>query len=140
MRVVYEKIDENAKLPTLATDGSACYDVYALDNVLLFPGEKAKIRTGLAFECPPGWFLDIRPRGGVSFSGIRIMNSPGTYDSDYRGEMFIFIKNEGDEYCWIKSGDRIAQFRLDRIYPIEFVEGKLSETNRGSGHLGSTGR
>jgi len=140
MEVKVKKLDSRAKLPTKATEGSACYDVYALEDTFLVSRWSTLVGTGLSVEVPKGYMLDIRPRSGLARSGIVVNNSPGTLDSDYRGELKIMLYNQSDVGRWVKAGDRIAQVRLVEILDIEWVEGELSETERGIGGFGSTGR
>lgn len=139
--VKVKKLDPNAKMPTKATEGSACYDVYCLEETAVVSRGPEKVRTGLAFEVPKGYFLDIRPRSGMAAKGWTINNAPGTLDSDYRGELFIILFNQMDYARWIKPGDRIAQIRLVKNEELEFQEvDELSKTERGEGGFGSTGR
>jgi len=140
MKVKVKKLDKVARLPTKATPGSACYDIYSVKWILLSPMEKGLIPAGLSFELPEGVGLDIRPRSGLASKGLIILNSPGTLDSDYRGELLISCMNLSSENILIDRGDRIAQVRVLLTIPIEFEEAeKLSETERGDGGFGSTG-
>ena len=142
MHLKVKRIRQGAKLPIKATEGSICYDVFsAAYKILLSTMEKAKIPTGLAFELPPGMGLEIRPRSSLADKGLIILNSPGTLDSDYRGELFIICQNLSIGNILINMGDRIAQIRLIRSMDIEFEEvEELSRTERGEGGFGSTGR
>lgn len=102
---------------------------------------KGEIPTGLAFEIPWGYGLDIRPRSGLASSGLIIPNAPGTLDSDYRGELMILCRNLLASPFLIPKGDRVAQIRLFRTTELDFEEvEELSETERGTGGFGSTGR
>lgn len=141
MEVKVRKLDKEAKLPTRATEGSAYFDVCTISDLIIVPGEKAVVHTGLSFELPFHWVLDIRPRSGLASKGLIILNSPGTLDSDYRGELLISAFNlAGSPFIALKKGDRVAQINVLPIPSIEFkeVEG-LSETERGEGSFGSTG-
>ena len=141
MKVRVKKLNEVAQLPIRATPGSVCYDVYSVKRILLSPMERTIVPTGLAFELPEGMGLEIRPRSGLASKGFIILNSPGTLDSDYRGELLIICMNLSDKNIVINVGDRIAQVRLFRTIELEWEEIKeLSETKRGEGKLGSTGR
>ena len=136
-----KKLVEDAKLPFKATKGSAFYDVYAEENTSLKPNLTAPVPTGLAFDVPSGYEMEIRPRSGLSLHKILIANSPGTLDSDYRGELKILLLNLGNKSYLIKKGDRIAQIGVRTVPGINFLEvDKLSKTTRGSRGLGSTGR
>jgi dUTP pyrophosphatase len=141
MKLKIKKLSSNSKLPTKATSGSACYDVYSRKRILLSPMEKALVPTGLSFELPPGFGMDIRPRSGLALKGLVILNSPGTLDSDYRGELMVPSINLSSGNILIDKGDRIAQIRLFKTIDIEFEEvEELSETERGVGGFGSTGK
>lgn len=130
-------------LPTYATDGSAGMDIYAAVEQYLEikPGETVLIPTGFSIELPHGFEAQIRPRSGLAVKhSIGIMNSPGTIDSDYRGEVKIIITNFGKQNFTIRRGDRIAQMVIARYERIVWEEvHQLSETSRGSGGFGSTG-
>ena len=141
MIVKIKKLDSNAKLPTKGTSGAACYDLYALEDMMVGSCNVARVRTGLAFEVPFGYEMEIRPRSGLSSKeSILIINSPGTLDSDYRGELVILMRRLEDFYV-IRAGDRVAQFKINRVLPVELVEvDKLSETVRGENGYGSTGK
>jgi dUTP pyrophosphatase len=140
MLVKIKKIHPNAILPTKGTDGAACYDIYALEDTYISVDQVARVRTGLAFEIPKGYEMEIRSRSGLASRGVIITNSPGTLDSDFRGELLILLSSIDIPYE-IKAGDRIAQFKINRVLPVEFqVVDKLSSTTRGENGYGSTGR
>ena len=135
-----KKLHPDAKLPTVATPGSACYDVYSVETVELDFRQVYRLKTGLAFELPEGYAMDIRPRSGLASRGVIIVNSPGTLDSDYRGELQIpmvtLLRMES-----IGKGDRIAQIRIFETERLDFIEKEeLNGTERGEGGFGSTGR
>ncbi len=137
------KLSKLATLPKKATVGSLCYDIYAAENKVLRTFVPNKISTGLAFELPSGLGMDIRPRSGLSSAGIIMLNAPGTLDSDYRGELFILLMNLTSETYRVSALDRIAQIRFIRnidTEPIFEIVEALSETVRGTGGLGSTGK
>ncbi len=138
MIVKFKKLHPDAKMPTLATPGSACWDLYALESIIVINRER--LRTGLAVELPQGYMLDIRPRSGLAARGLIISNAPGTVDEDYRGELAILVHTVGGPID-VVAGNRVAQCRLVPISHIEWEEvEELSETSRGSGGFGSTGR
>ena len=131
-------------LPAYATPGSAGVDLAAaIDEPLtLEPGRIALVPTGIAVALPPGFEGQIRPRSGLATKhGISLVNAPGTVDSDFRGEMRCSLINLGRESYTIHRGDRIAQMIIAPVHQAEFVEvDELSESERGSGGWGSTGK
>lgn len=131
-----------AKLPTKATNGAACYDLYSSSPLTLEPGQSDLAGTGLAMEIPPGWELQIRTRSGMARKQqVVVLNSPGTIDSDYRGEIGVILINHSKERRVIEVGERIAQCKLARAEEASFeIVDQLSDTDRGSGGYGSTGR
>jgi dUTP pyrophosphatase len=130
-------------LPAPASPGSAGLDLRAVvdGEVVLRPGERLRVPTGLVLEIPPGWEGQIRPRSGLALKhGISVLNAPGTIDSDYRGEVAVILVNLGETPFAIQRGDRIAQLVLARAETIEWEEtGLLEESDRGEGGFGSTG-
>lgn len=141
MKVKVKKLHPHAKLPTKSSEGAACFDVYAASSESIWPGVVTAVHTGLAFELPKNFELEIRPRSGLALKGISIINSPGTLDSDYRGELKILFLSVRDRLYTVKPGDRVAQVKINKVYPTKFVEVKeLEETKRGEKGFGSTGR
>jgi dUTP pyrophosphatase len=130
-------------LPVYQTPGSAGLDLCAalLDAVRLAPGERRLIPTGLIFEIPEGHEGQVRPRSGLALKhGISIVNSPGTIDSDFRGEVGIVLINHGAEPYVVEPLSRIAQIVITRVERVEIEEAEsLTETSRGAGGYGSTG-
>ena len=130
--------------PQFQTDGSAGFDFRAnIDKpIMLESGEFKVIPTGLYFEIPKGVELQVRPRSGLAAkSGITVLNSPGTVDSDYRGEVGVILINHSNIGYKIKPGERIAQGVFNDVTPTQFRKMNiLSETTRGAGGFGSTGR
>ena len=131
-------------LPRYMTAHAAGVDLCAelSSDVVLLPGERALIPTGIAVAVPEGYEAQIRPRSGLALKhGISLVNSPGTIDADYRGEIGIIVINHGHEPFSIKNGERIAQMVFAPFARASFVEvGELDETGRGSGGFGHTGR
>ncbi len=130
-------------LPSRATPQSAGYDVRSAEADLeLQPGEIRAVSTGLVMELPAGVECQVRPRSGLAARyGITLPNSPGTIDPDYRGELKVLLQNGGGEAVTIRRGERIAQLVFARFVAPEVVETEsLSETERGEGGFGSTGR
>lgn len=136
-----KRLDPNAEMPKRATVESAGFDLYSLEDFSLEPGKHKSVRTGLAFEIPPGFAMLIYPRSGLAKShGITLSNAVGVVDSDYRGEVMVLLHNAGDSRVSFQAGDRIAQAIIHALPDIELVEcEELSETERGKGGFGSTG-
>ena len=129
-------------LPAYATAGAAGMDVVAAEDVTIAPGERRAVATGFALAIPDGYEVQVRPRSGLALKhGISLPNTPGTIDSDYRGELKIIMINLGQDPFAIARGDRIAQLVVAPVLPAYFVEvDALDDTARGSGGFGSTGR
>jgi len=131
-------------LPSYQTPGSAGLDLCAAlpEMVLIEPGERRLIPTGLIFEIPAGYEGQVRPRSGLALKhGISIVNSPGTIDSDFRGEVGIVLINHGQEPYVVEPLSRIAQIVIARVEQVTIEEAEsLTETSRGTGGYGSTGR
>jgi dUTP pyrophosphatase len=131
-------------LPSYQTPGSAGLDLCAAvpEAVRIEPGERRLVPTGLTMEIPPGFEGQVRPRSGLALKhGISIVNSPGTIDADFRGEVGIVLINHGREAFVVEPLSRIAQLVIARVEQVAIVEAEsLTETSRGSGGYGSTGR
>jgi len=138
-----KKKSEGVPLPKYETSGSAGMDIKAFipSDLAIPPMGRVKIPTGLFLEIPEGYEAQIRPRSGLAYKwGITILNSPGTIDSDYRGELEVILINIGSESFTVKNGDRIAQMVISPIARASIFETEhLSETRRGFGGFGSTG-
>lgn len=169
MQLKVQLVNPNAKLPTYANPGDACFDLYAAEECVVRPGETVNVGTGLVMEIPEGYEVQIRPRSGISKkTPIRLPNAPGTIDSGYRGEVGVLLWNslpktnqyypyvktldgedvEGSKYgatlgvgtVMIRVGDRIAQACLAQVTTAEFEEVKAtSKTKRGTGGFGHSG-
>jgi len=129
-------------LPARASEHAAGLDVVAAENVTLAPGERHAIATGFAIAIPQGYEVQVRPRSGLALKhGLTCLNTPGTIDSDYRGELKVILANFGSEPFEVRRGERIAQLVPASVLKAAFreVDG-LSETGRGAGGFGSTGR
>lgn len=130
-------------LPASASRGSSGFDLRAAieSEVVLRPGERLLVPTGWKLEIPPGWEGQIRPRSGLALRhGIGILNTPGTLDSDYRGEVGVILINLGEAPFSLKRGDRIAQLVFARAEAVEWEEAEsLGGTDRAAGGFGSTG-
>jgi dUTP pyrophosphatase len=130
------------ELPRYETEGSAGLDLRADEPVALAPGERALVATGLSLEIPPGFEGQVRPRSGLAARhGVGLLNSPGTIDPDYRGEVKVILVNLGQAAVQFQRGERIAQLVIAPVAraTLEVVEA-LGETGRGAGGFGSTGR
>lgn len=136
-------VSKGAVVPCYKTEGAAGADVCALldEKVVLKPGERTILPTGLFFEIPQGYEIQVRPRSGLAAkNGVTVLNTPGTIDSDYRGELKIILINLGDEDFEINSGDRIAQIIVAPVTLGNFIQTEsISVTERGAGGFGSTG-
>jgi dUTP pyrophosphatase len=128
--------------PTYATDGAAGLDVVAAEEVTLAPGQRHAVATGFAIAIPDGYEVQVRPRSGLALKhGITCLNTPGTIDHDYRGEVKVILANLGHEPFEVRRGDRIAQLVPARVSRAAFREVReLDGTERGKGGFGSTGR
>ncbi|WP_267393467.1 MULTISPECIES: dUTP diphosphatase [unclassified Sphingomonas] len=133
---------EGLPLPAYATDGAAGMDVVAAETLSLAPGARAAVATGFAIAIPAGFEVQVRPRSGLALKhGVTCLNTPGTIDSDYRGEVKVILANLGDEPFAITRGDRIAQLVPAPVQRATLDEvDALDQTGRGIGGFGSTGR
>lgn len=127
-------------IPARATAGSACFDLAAAESVELVRGTVTLVRTGLKMRCPPGTFLEVRPRSGLSTRGVLMVNAPGTIDRDYSGEIRVPLTFLGDGKYAISTGDRIGQLRLVEDRPARFRRGRVAPVASRQGGFGSTGR
>ncbi|MEO1729431.1 MAG: dUTP diphosphatase [Pseudomonadota bacterium] len=128
-------------LPAYATDGAAGMDVVSAEDVTIEPGARHAVATGLSMAIPYGYEIQVRPRSGLAFKhGITVPNTPGTIDSDYRGELKVLLINHGTEPFAIARGDRVAQLVLAPVVQAAWDEvDELGSTARGAGGFGSTG-
>ena len=133
---------EGLPFPGYATDGAAGLDVVTAVDLSLAPGERMAVPTGFAIEIPPGYEVQVRPRSGLALKhGVTCLNTPGTIDSDYRGEVKVILANLGQERFSVRRGERIAQLVPAPVVKARFDEvATLGDTGRGAGGFGSTGR
>jgi dUTP pyrophosphatase len=133
--------DSNNPLPSYKTRGASGMDVYSKNNLTIPSRGRALVQTGLYMEIPEGFEIQVRPRSGLALkSGITVLNTPGTIDSDYRGELGVILVNLSSESFEIKEGDRIAQIVLSRVESITWdMVLLLNESERGDNGFGSTG-
>lgn len=142
MSLRVRRLDPRAVLPTRAYDGDAGLDLYALESIVLAPGERAQAATGIAVEIPSGHAGLVLPRSGLAARhGIALVNAPGLIDSGYRGELKVLLLNtDRRESFTLSAGDRIAQLVIVRVEPAEVVEAdELGASERASGGFGSSG-
>lgn len=132
---------QGLELPAYATEGAAGMDVLAAEDVVLPPGGRHAVATGLAMAIPPGYEVQVRPRSGLALKhGITVPNTPGTIDSDYRGELKVILINHGAQDFAVRRGDRVAQLVLAPVTRAAWLPvDHLDETARGEGGFGSTG-
>ena len=144
VKILVKKFDKNIKLPTYKTSGSSGMDLvaYIKNKITIDPGKTVMIPTGIAVAIPKNYEIQIRPRSGLAAKkGISVLNTPGTVDSDYRGEIIIILINLSKKSFVVKSGDRVAQMILCPVAKGKLQEVKnLPKTIRGKGGFGSTGK
>jgi dUTP pyrophosphatase len=133
---------EGLPLPSYATPGAAGMDVVAAEDIDLAPGQRHAVATGFRVAIPEGYEIQVRPRSGLAFKhGISVPNTPGTIDSDYRGELKVLLINHGDQSFAVRRGERIAQLVPAAVTLAAFDEvEELCDTDRGHGGFGSTGQ
>jgi dUTP pyrophosphatase len=146
MEILFKQLTPDAVIPTHGSEEAAGYDLYAAsikneEGVRIHPGEVTRIGTGLAMAIPKGYAGLILPRSGVSTKrGLRPANSPGLVDSDYRGEVTIFLRNDSNQTQAVMNGERIAQLLIVPYLSVDWTKvDELSDTKRGCGGFGSTG-
>lgn len=141
--IKYKKFNEEKDIyiPQYKTEGSSGMDLSSIEmDFWIEPGETKVVSTNLSVEIPLGYEIQVRPRSGLAATySITVLNTPGTIDSDYRGEIMVILHNAGKVAHRILKGDRIAQMVLAKVEKMELYADKLSETVRNSGGLGSTG-
>ena len=144
IKVLIKKLDEKVKLPEYKTTGSSGLDLTAFieEKIVIKPGGNALVPTGISIAIPEDTEVQIRPRSGLAAkNNISVLNTPGTIDSDYRGEIKVIIYNHGNENFSINNGDRIAQMILAPVVKMELEEkNDLPKSIRGKGGFGSTGK
>ena len=142
MKVKVKKLHPDAVIPKYATEGAACFDLHTLTSSVVYMTNSTAFPTGLSFEIPPGYVMLVYSRSGHGFkNGIRLSNCVGVIDSDYRGELIVKLHNDGNNHMPITKGDRIAQAMVVPVHTVELEEvNELSDTERGEGGFGSTGK
>jgi dUTP pyrophosphatase len=142
MKVRINRINSDVKLPEYKHEGDAGMDIfYSGDDIVLTAGDRFLMPTGIKIAIPRGYEVQIRPRSGLAINkGLTVLNTPGTIDSAYRGEVKVIIFNTGRQEVLIKKGERIAQMVLNKYETVEWEEcAELDDTGRGEGGFGSTG-
>ena len=144
IKVLIKKLNPKVNLPSYKTKGSSGMDLMAFVDkpIIIHPGKSCLIPTGLSIAIPEDTEIQIRPRSGLAAkSSLSVLNTPGTIDSDYRGELKVILFNHGKENFLVNNNDRIAQMILMPVLKVDFQEvDNLPETIRGSGGFGSTGK
>ena len=142
IQVLIERLDSDLPMPKYAKAGDAGFDIYARIDCVIEPGQRALVPSGISLALPPGYVALVHPRSGLALkNGITIVNTPGTVDAGYRGEIQIILLNTDLENSFeIKRGDRIAQIVIQEVTTADFVEVKtLPGSTRAAGGFGSTG-
>lgn len=137
----FRRIHPDAVLPAYAHPSDAGMDVRSVDDLVIAPGRRALVHTGLVMALPPMYEAQVRPRSGLALkNGITVLNTPGTIDSGYRGEVGVILANFGEEDFVVKKGDKIAQIVIAPVtQPVIEETETVDETDRGAGGFGSTG-
>lgn len=138
MQAIIEELEEGF-MPVKATAGSVGYDLMSRIRMTIDPGMMGVIPTGIKIQLPEGYEVQIRPRSGIAKKCIIIPNSPGTIDSDYRGEICVLLFNLGETAYGVEYKNRIAQMVFNKVELPELMLGKIDNTERGEGGFGSTG-
>ena len=142
MQLKVKKLNPMAVLPSYAREGDAGLDLFAIKGMVIEAGKSALVPTGIAIELPPGTEAQVRPRSGLALKhGLTVLNTPGTVDEGYRGEVGVILINHGAAAFTVDAGMKIAQMVVSPRIQVAVVEvAELSDTARGAGGFGSTGR
>lgn len=141
MKLKVQRIHKDAKLPLQATQGDAGMDLFSIDSLEIKPGQRQMVKTGIKIELEEGYEAQVRPRSGLALKyGVTVLNSPGTIDAGYRGEIAVILINHGQEVFAVEKSMRIAQLVIQAIPTVELVEvEELSQSERGEKGFGSSG-
>lgn len=142
IKIGVKLVNDQAKLPTKGSAEAACYDIYLPDDVYILPHSVKAVGTGVAFSIPAGYRIDVYLRSSIAAkTNVRLANAVGKIDSDYTGEVKILLSNDGGVPVRFYSGERIAQFEVNKVTDTVLEETmELKETERADGGIGSTGR
>ncbi|MGB9682453.1 MAG: dUTP diphosphatase [bacterium] len=142
MKLLLKRLNDDSIIPTYMSRGASGLDLYSAEDKIIPSGRWSIVGTGIAIEVPNGYEGEVRSRSGLAKDfGVFVLNSPGTIDSDYRGEIKVILMNLGDEPFSIKKGDRIAQLVISPVVKVDILEvEELSPSERNSGGFGHTGR
>jgi dUTP pyrophosphatase len=142
VKVLVKRLSPDAKIPKAAKAGDVAFDLYSTIDYELRPGERFAVPTGIAVAIPPGYEGQVRPRSGLALKeGVTVLNTPGTVDSGYRGEVKTIMMNHNGNPFKITKGMRISQLAIRPVPEVEFIEvDELSDTERGEDGFGSTGK
>lgn len=142
LKIFYTKIHKDAVVPAYEKQDDAACSLRVIEDYTVHPGKRVLAKTGLKIAIPEGFEAQVRPRSGNAWKkGLTVLNSPGTIDAGYRGEIMIILINLGDEDILIERGDAVAQMKFSPVYTGYFMEtDNLNSTQRGEGGIGHTGR
>ncbi|MCF7861983.1 dUTP diphosphatase [Candidatus Woesearchaeota archaeon] len=141
VNVKVKKIKDNAVIPQYAHEGDAGVDLYSCERYVLSPGQRVLVSTGIKIAVPMGYEAQVRPKSGLALkAGITVLNTPGTIDAPYRGEVGVILMNHSDTEFVVEPNTKVAQMVLKKVEQAEFSEvDDLDDTSRGEGGFGSTG-
>ena len=142
LKIFYVKAHSSAIVPVYEKQGDSACSLRVIEDYTIHPGKRVLARTGLKIAIPEGFEAQVRPRSGLAWKkGLTVLNTPGTIDAGYRGEIMVILINLGDEDITIEKGDAVAQMKFSPVYTGFFMEtDNLDDTSRGIGGLGHTGR
>lgn len=142
LKIMFKKLHSEAVIPIYEHTGDCACSLRVIEDYVIKPGKRILAKTGFAISIPEGFEAQVRPRSGNAWKkGLTVLNSPGTIDSNYTGEVMVILINLGDESIAIRKGDAVAQMKFSPVYTGYFVEtDSLDKTPRGTGGIGSTGR
>ena len=141
MTIAFKRVHPDAILPAYAHPSDAGMDIHSVANLVIPPGGRALVPTGLVINLPPAFEAQVRPRSGLALKyGVTVLNSPGTIDAGYRGEIGVILANFSEKEFSVRSGDRIAQLVIAPVtQPMVIETNEIDATDRGTGGFGSTG-
>jgi dUTP pyrophosphatase len=142
LKIFFKKLHEDAQVPEYEKEGDAACSLRVVEDYTVKPGHRVLARTGIAIQLEQGFEAQIRPRSGLAWKkGLTVVNTPGTIDEGYRGEIMVALINLGDQPVVIKKGDAVAQMKFSPVYVGYFLETReLTSSDRGEGGFGHTGR